>query len=201
MEIMKKSIILAAAVLTSSALAQTEESGHKPGFYVQPFVGQFTIDDFCDSTVVDGIVGTSSNCEDSPIGFGLQGGYEFTEFVSAEAGFWFASGFDSDYSLTDGVNTITGSAEGDINVFTLGLRAKYPIHKNVFVLGKAGFGRWATSYDATTSNGISVSTDNDEVELYYGGGGGLSFGQFGATIEYTLIDELSVLSISGIYEF
>ena len=202
MKTILKSILLAAAILASPVLAQTE-SEYKEGFYIQPVVGQFTLDEWCDSG--DGIV--VSNCEDSQIGFGLQGGYEFNEFWSAEGGFLYVDGFDGTATGLSQGRLATLSVESELGFLSFGGRGKYPIGDNFFVLGKAGFTFWTQTNDsvgATQGVSVSVSEDEDGVDLYYGAGAGLNFGKFGFTVEYTLYnanESLSLISVSGIYKF
>ena len=156
----KKSILSAILVAVMMAVSPSAFA-YKTGFYVQPVIGNFTIDG------------------DNSIGFGLQSGYEFNQFISAESGFLYASGFDSSET---------------VSIFQLGIRGKYPIAHNFFVLGKGGM-----NIDARfTQDGLGINP-------YYGAGGGYSFGQLDFTAEYTIYNtadgDVSLISISGIYEF
>ena len=207
-----KSILLAtAAILASPAFAQTEEAGHEPGWYIQPVVGQFTIDGFCDSDVVEGVIVSIRECEDSSISYGLHGGYEFNKFWGVEGGFLIVDGFDGIATATDLGRTITGVVESDISFINLGMRGKYPFGENFFVLGKGGFSFWKQTIDTQvlrfgTRNAefISATTEEDGTDLYYGAGVGISSGQLGITLEYTFYnanEDASFISISGIYKF
>ena len=197
-----KSILLVAAILASSAFAQTEESGHEPGWYIQPVVGQFTYEGFCEGDVVDGISFVFSECEDNTIGFGLQGGYEVNEFWSVEGGFQLAD-FDTDITAIRGGQSVSGTAEESLDFVNLGMRGKIPFNENFFILGKGGFSFWAQEIDISFP-GVSGNLEDDGTNFYYGVGVGVSSGQLGITIEYTFYnaaDDLSFISVSGIYKF
>ena len=189
-----KSMILAtvAAALATPAFAKEHEQ-EQTDFYVQPFVGSFTINDYCDRF---------SRCDDTKISLGLNGGYQFNEFVALEAGFLFASGFD--VSIYGGRTTVTS----DVSIFSLGGRGKYPISDIFFLTAKMGMHSWEIDADANIGSS-SFGLGEDGLDPYLGAGVGISHRQLSFLAEGTfyIIDEGDVdadarlISISAIYEF
>ena len=193
-----KSIILAtaAAALATPALAQTEESDQRTGFYVQPVVGYLSAVNWCDND------DQPLTCEDSEIAFGLQGGYQFNSYFGAEGGFITSSGYDYTYS-----EDLRGTA--DFLSFQIGARGTYPIAKNFSVIGKAGFNRW--NIDFSETNPSDDGGDNG-IDPYLGLGADYSFANgWSITGEWTryltspsnkILDfDSDLFSASVIYQF
>ena len=81
----KKLFALAAAALCAPALAKESELG----FYVAPEISLVSFSDYCsDARTLFNV----TSCEDSEIGFGISGGYQFNPFFAAELGARFGSG-------------------------------------------------------------------------------------------------------------
>ena len=173
--------LAAAAALCAPAMAERRDTK----FYVIPEIGIVKLSDYCDS--VEGVSPTS--CEDSEIGFGIAGGYSFHEFIAAEFGARFGSGYDASASVmvptgVTALPNIPGTATGELsyNSFSLGGRVNYPIGDSDFGLtGKAGFHRWSSEADISASatlpanlGGTNVtmnSTVKDNGIDFYGGVG------------------------------
>ena len=134
--------LAAAAALCAPALAKSDT-----GFYVAPEIGIVSFSDWCDGAEAAGV-----SCEDSEIGFGIAGGYWFNDFIAAELGARFGSGYDA------------GPIELEYTSFSLGGRGNYPIGTSGFALtGNLGFHFWDVEASA---GGASLSNDGTDP---YGG--------------------------------
>ena len=119
----------AAAALCAPALAKD----FKLGFYVAPEISLVSFGDYCSDAAV---LFPGASCEDSEIGFGISGGYQFNEFFAAELGARFGSGYD----VTGSIENEPFSIDFDYTSFSLGGRGNYPIGTSGFALtGTAGF--------------------------------------------------------------
>ena len=135
--------LAAAAALCAPALAKSGT-----GFFA-PEIGIVSFSDWCDDPEADGV-----SCKDSEIGFGIVSGYWFNDFIAAELGARFGSGYDA------------GPIELEYTSFSLGGRGNYPIGTSGFALtGNLGFHFW--DVDASAGGGdLSIGTDGTDP---YGG--------------------------------
>ena len=151
--------LAAAAALCAPAMAKSDT-----GFYVMPEIGIVKFSDYCDSTGLSELGASITSCEDSEIGFGIAGGYWFNDFIAAELGARFGSGYDATVSN----NSATVTLETSYNSFSLGGRINYPIGTSGFGLtGKGGFHRWSAESDVSGPAG--TATLEDDGIHFYGG--------------------------------
>ena len=145
--------LAAAAALCAPAMAKESELG----FYVAPEISLVSFSDYCSDAKA---LFPGATCEDSEIGFGISGGYQFNPFFAAELGARFGSGYD----VTATVLGTSVSVDLDYTSFSLGGRGNYPIGTSGFALtGNLGFHIWDVE---ASSGGASLSTDGTDP---YGG--------------------------------
>lgn len=188
----KIAAIFAAVCLSLPAFAEERESR---GFYVAPEVGLVKIKDYCGSA--PGI--TVSDCEDSEIGFGISGGYQFNEFFAAELGARFASGFDA--TVSSGGSSF--DADTDFQSFSVGGRANLPLGANFALTGKAGFHFWDQEVNV---DGSSLQFSEDGTDPYFGAGAELLVSEeIGIRAEYTRFTgeetDADLISASAVIRF
>ena len=185
----RQKLITVVVTATLMTPALSEES---KGFYVMPEVGIVKLSDYCDNARGPATVVTS--CEDSEFGFGLTGGYWFSDFISAEAGFRLGSGYDVAGTVTVGGTSVSLSGDLEYSSISFGGRLNYPLGTSGFALtGKAGLHRWSTELGIGNVGGI----ENDGFDIYGGVGANYSI-----TDEIVLQGEYSYYKTgySDIYE-
>ena len=185
---------IAAAMLAVPAIAEEEQRG----FYIAPEIGQVKSKDYC-SDARGALIGVTS-CSDSEIGFGLSGGWQFNEFFAVEGGGRFASGFD----ISGTANGTAYRLDADYRSFSFGARGKFPVRKDFFITGKAGWHFWKVEANASAS--VNSASSNDGSDPYYGLGAKFNFNKtFGVLAEFTRYegdsDSVDVISGSAVINF
>lgn len=165
--------VFVAAVMLSVPVAAEEA---RRGFYIAPEIGQVKIKDYCAD--VRAVSQNVTSCDESELGFGLAGGYQFNDFFAVEGGGRFASGF----KISETLNGITSSIETDIRSFSIGARGNFPIGQHFLLTGKAGFHFW--NYKVKESGAGSATVDGEDP--YYGVGAQFNFNEkMGVRAEWT----------------
>ena len=184
--------LAAAAALCAPAMAKESE----PGFYVAPEISLVSFSDYCsDARTLFNV----TSCEDSEIGFGISGGYQFNPFFAAELGARFGSGYD--VTVTNDLGAAL-SIDIDYTSFSLGGRGNYPIGTSGLALtGNLGFHFWDVEASA---GGASISTDG--TDPYGGIGASYAFSDsISARGEYTYYkyddDNANVFSGAVVWNF
>lgn len=143
--------LAAATAFAGSVLGQTTQES---GAYLGLSVGQTKAKDGC-----SGLAGTGISCDDKDTAFKLFGGYQFSRYIAAEAGY------------TD-LGKVKASAPGlsaDIksNAWELVAVGSYPIGTSGFApYGKLGFYRG----EVKLSSNVGVSDKHTNTDLTFGVG-------------------------------
>ncbi len=143
--------------LSGAALAATEDRG----FYFGTAVGQADADNAAEFGFRD----------DSHSAFRLYGGYEFSRYLAAEAGYL---DFGTYKGTTPGVGG-PATTRLELDGFSIGLRPQFEFGNQWFAQAQVGAFLWDSSSVIRTSLGTTRDNDNGE-RAYYGLGVGRNFG-------------------------
>lgn len=189
---MDKRLGLSAFAALALMAAMAARADVQPGFYMGAGFGSTKIDD-------DGF--DDIDFDDSDTGFKVFGGYSMNQWFAVEATYFDlgeAGGTFDDFGETVnfdvGVSGFSASAVGTL-----------PVGDMFSLFGKVGY----ASYDIDAHVEIvgfgSGSDSTSESDMTYGVGGELSFGQFGARLEYEAINvdrgDANMISLSGVFRF
>jgi OOP family OmpA-OmpF porin len=176
---MKKILILSALVAASAVTARAE-------FYVGASV----------TTTASDIETAVENFESDEMGWKAYVGWNFLEFLGAEAGYRDLGNFSE--------GGTESSFDVDLNVIDVSARAFLPIGKLFNIYGKVGYAN--ISWDGEVSEGGETGGINeDDWELFYGVGSEFNLGKnFAIRAEWEMYDvseDLSTLSAGLIWRF
>jgi OOP family OmpA-OmpF porin len=184
----KKLIALAAVVAGGMPIAASAG-----GFYVGAGIGSATYEsaDFVDC------FGQCEQFKDSDFAYGLFAGYEVTDAVAVELGYWdWGSGDDT----LDGVQ-----AEVEPSMITIMAVGSAPIAENWELFGKAGVA-WLDIDSSIVDGGEGASGSSDSQDLALGGGVQWDIGNFGIRGEALWVDaedadQAMMFGVSGLWRF
>ena len=116
----------------------------------------------------------------------MRGGYQFNDFIAAEAGVHIVSGFDR--------NESDSKFDIDYKSYSFGGAARYPLGEHFALTGKVGYHFWDAQVNTSSGSGRSV----DESDLYFGGGLEFKTGKVSFRVEYSRyeVDEIDADVIS-----
>lgn len=143
--------------VSGSALAAMEDRG----FYIGTGAGEADADDTPELGLTD----------DTQTAFRLFGGYDFSRYLAAEAGYL-------DFGTYHGsIPTIEAFAHTRLKLdgFTLGLRPQIALGHDWFAQAQVGAFLWDSKYRLTSPNHTFNDKDNG-ADAYYGVGVGRNFG-------------------------
>ena len=189
---MDKRLALSAFAALALTAAMAARADVQPGFYMGAGVGSTKIDD-------DGF--DDIDFDDGDTGFKVFGGYNVNRNFAVEATYFDLG--EASGSFDDGFDTV--NFDVGVSGFNVSAVGVLPVADMFSLFGKIGY----ASYDIDAHVEIvgfgSGSESQSESDMTYGVGGELSFGQFGARLEYEAINvedgDANMFSVSGVFRF
>lgn len=136
--------------------------------------------------------------DESATGWKVFGGYRFTRFVSAEAGYLDTGDAEETIEGTDVTLGVTGTHVSVI--------AAWPIGEAFAVHLRAGMIDWDAELEVSDGAGGSDTSEANGQDLYWGAGATFNFSEsFGLRLEYEAPDmdevDVSSIALSVLYRF
>lgn len=189
----KKLIALAAVVAGGMPLA-----ANAGGFYVGAGIGMASYES---AEFVDCFGDCSDNFSDDDFAYGLFAGYQVTDAVGVELGYWDWGSGDDDFE--------GAQAEVEPSMITVMAVGTAPLAQNWAIFGKAGVAMLDIDATATFDGGEGCCTESgssDSTDLALGGGVQWNIGNFGIRGEALWVDaedadEAMMWGVSGLWRF